>query len=86
MSNQGLEFSVCIPVYHKEKIDNFRACLESMVKQTVLPNEILLLTDDPSTDELNQIIKEYSRSIQGYSWSILYREAAALVEYCKMGS
>ena len=65
MSKQDLEFSVCIPVYYKEKVDNLRACLNSMVKQTILPNEILLLTDDPSSDEVDQVINEYKRSYPG---------------------
>jgi len=65
MDNNDLKFSVCIPVYYKEKVDNLRACLDSMVKQTRLPNEILLLTDDPSTAELDHVIKEYESTYPG---------------------
>lgn len=49
--------SVIIPNYNKAKY--LRACLDSVLKQTFLPNEVIIV-DDCSTDESRSIISEYA--------------------------
>lgn len=54
------EFSVLMSVYFKDRPDWLRAALESVVSQSALPNEIVLVKDGPLTQELNEVIDEYS--------------------------
>lgn len=53
------KFSVLISVYHKENPLYFRECLESLMNQTVLPNEIVLIKDGPLTENLENVLNEY---------------------------
>lgn len=51
--------TVLMSVYYKEKPDYLIACLNSMLNQTYLPDEIVLVKDGPLTDELDSVIEEY---------------------------
>ena len=51
--------TVLMSVYYKEKPDYLIACLDSMLNQTYLPDEIVLVKDGPLTDELDSVIEEY---------------------------
>ncbi len=53
------KFSVLISVYHKENPLYFRESLESLINQTVLPNEIVLIKDGPLTENLENVLNEY---------------------------
>lgn len=53
-------FSVLISLYHKEKPEYLREALESVFKQTILPQEIVLVKDGPLTAELDAILDEYN--------------------------
>ncbi|PVX46596.1 glycosyl transferase family 2 [Flavobacterium sp. 103] len=53
------KFSVLMSIYFKENPNYFRQSLESIFKQTLLPNEIVLIKDGPLTLELNSVINEY---------------------------
>lgn len=55
-----LEFSVLMSVYKNEKPDYLREALESVVQQTVMPNEIVIVKDGLLTEELDAVINEYS--------------------------
>ena len=55
-------FSVLMSVYIKEKPEYFRACMESIVNQTLPPDEIVLVLDGPITDELRHEIVSYQNS------------------------
>lgn len=52
------EISVLMSVYCKEKPEYLKAAVESVVKQTLMPGEIVLVEDGPLTDELNEVIDE----------------------------
>ena len=58
MSND-LKFSVLMPVYFKENPEYFNTALESIVNQTLKPNEIVMVKDGALTQELDKVIKEY---------------------------
>ncbi len=58
MSND-LRFSVLMPVYFKENPEYFNTALESIVNQTLKPNEIVIVKDGALTQELDTVIKEY---------------------------
>lgn len=53
------EFSVLMSVYIKDNPIWLKEALNSMVKQTVLPTEFLIIEDGPLTEELENILKEY---------------------------
>lgn len=55
--------SVLMSVYKKEKPEYFKAALESMIRQTLQPDEILIIKDGPLTTELEKVIDEVFVSI-----------------------
>ena len=46
------KFSVLMSVYIKEKAEYLRVCLDSILENTVVPNEIVIVKDGPLTEEL----------------------------------
>lgn len=55
------KFSVLMSLYIKEKPEYFRACMESILEQTVLPEEIVIVKDGPLTAELEAVLEEYEQ-------------------------
>lgn len=53
------EFSVLMSIYIKEKEEYFRQCMESILNQTLSPNEIVIVKDGPITDGLQKAICDY---------------------------
>ena len=51
-------YSVLMSVYRKEKPDHLRLAMESMLRQTVPPEEFILICDGPLTAELDAVIEE----------------------------
>lgn len=65
-----IEISVLMPVYYKEKVEYFRQALDSIINQTVKPNQIVIIKDGKLTEQLNKTIEmyknEYSQLIESY--------------------
>lgn len=62
------KFSVLMSLYIKEKPEYFRACMESILSQTLLPDEIVIVKDGPLTEALEQALGEYvSRNKELYT-------------------
>lgn len=55
------KFSVLMSLYIKEKAEYFDECMQSMIWQTVRPNEIVIVFDGPITDELKIIVEKYKQ-------------------------
>ena len=53
------KFSVLMSLYIKEKPENLRACMDSLLSQTLLPDEIVIVKDGPLTDGLEAVLSEY---------------------------
>ena len=53
------EFSVLMSVYIREKAEYLRECLYSILGNTVVPNEIVIVKDGPVTEELEATLSEY---------------------------
>jgi glycosyltransferase involved in cell wall biosynthesis len=53
------KYSVPMSVYHKENPDFFRQSVESMLNQTVMPDEIVVVKDGPLTDSLEMVINDF---------------------------
>lgn len=57
--NSYIKFSVLMSVYYKENPEWLRAALNSIVNQTLMPDEIVLVEDGELTENLYQVIEEY---------------------------
>lgn len=53
------KYSVLMSLYKKEHPEYLRLALDSMINQTVQPDEIVLVEDGPLTDELYKVVQEY---------------------------
>ena len=54
-----MKFSVLMSVYKNEKLENFIESMDSILSQTLLPNEIILMRDGPVLDEMQNLINQY---------------------------
>lgn len=55
-----LDFSVLMPVYIKENPEFLNLSIQSLLTQTLLPTEIVIVKDGPLTEELHAIIQAYT--------------------------
>lgn len=53
------KYSVLMSLYKKEHPEYLRFALDSMINQTVKPDEIVLVEDGPLTDELYAVVDDY---------------------------
>lgn len=53
------KYSVLMSLYKREHPEYLRLALDSMIHQTVKPDEIVLVEDGPLTDELYEVVREY---------------------------
>ena len=53
------KYSVLMSLYIKEKPEYLKACLDSILAQTVSPDEIVIVKDGPLTAELEEVLTEY---------------------------
>ena len=53
------KYSVLMSLYRKEHPEYLRLAIDSMLNQTVKPDEIVLVEDGPLTDELYDVLEEY---------------------------
>ena len=58
-SLKSIDFSVLMSVYKKENPDYLKAALDSVINQTLVPTEIVLVKDGPLTDSLEEVIRTY---------------------------
>ena len=53
------KYSVLMSVYFREKAQFLIDSIESMLTQTVVPNEIVIVKDGKLTRELDEVIDQY---------------------------
>lgn len=53
------KYSVLMSLYKKEHSEYLQLALDSMLRQTVKPDEIVLVEDGPLTDELYEVLDQY---------------------------
>lgn len=58
-SAQAQKYSVLMSLYKKEKPEYLRLAIDSMLNQTIAPDEIVMVEDGPLTDELYAVLDEY---------------------------
>jgi len=52
-------FSVLISVYKNEKPEYFKKAIDSILNQTIKPDEVILIRDGKVTDDLQEVIDDY---------------------------
>ena len=55
----NFKFSVLLPVYDLEKPEYFNSCLNSILNQTVIPNEVVIAKDGEINNKLAKVIYKY---------------------------
>ena len=60
MEKEKIKFSVLIPVYYKENPLFFEQALDSILNQTLLPDEIVIVKDGPLTKGLESVVETYT--------------------------
>lgn len=58
-SAEQKKYSVLMSLYKKENTEYLRIAIDSMLNQTVAPDEIVLVEDGPLTDELYAVLDDY---------------------------
>lgn len=71
-------FSVLMSLYIKEKAEYFDECMQSMLRQTVLPSEIVIVLDGPISEELREIVEQYKQKKKGWIKTIENKENKGL--------
>lgn len=62
-ASDGLEsYSVLMSVYEKEKVRELEESIESMLKQTVLCEQFVIVEDGPLPEELEGLIRKYEQN------------------------
>lgn len=59
------KYSVLMSVYYKENPQNLRESIDSILAQTVFPDEFVIVKDGPLGDEMDAIIDDYVREHEG---------------------
>lgn len=65
--------SVLMSVYRKEKPEYFKVALESVINQTLQPDEILVIKDGPLTTELENVLLQAERQLLRSNSKIVLR-------------
>lgn len=56
-------YSVLMSVYKKENPRYFKEAINSMLQQTIPPNDFVLVCDGPLTEGLNEVVAEFQHTI-----------------------
>ena len=72
------EFSVLMSVYIKETKENFKECMDSLLAQTVMPMEIVVVKDGPISQALETSLREYQHDYPNMIRVVGYEENRGL--------
>ena len=61
-----MHFSVLMSVYYKDNPQWLKQAIESVLNNTIKPNEILVAVDGPIDNELKNILQEYEKNIPNF--------------------
>ena len=75
---KAMQFSVLIPVYKKEKPEYLKTALQSIINQTLKPNEIVIVKDGLLTQELDDCIKKYENKYSELIKIVAFKENRGL--------
>lgn len=69
-----MKFSVLMSVYKNEKAEYLKQAVDSILSQTLMPNEIIIVKDGILTNELEQVINTYLSN---------YKNLIKIVSFCE---
>lgn len=58
-NTNNIKYSVLMSLYKKENPEHLEVAIESMLNQTIKPDEIVLVEDGPLTNELYEVLDKY---------------------------
>ena len=61
MDNEKIKFSVLMSIYKNDKKEFVQESIESIINQTVKPNEIIVVQDGPIPEEIKSLVSEYEK-------------------------
>ena len=61
-----MQFSVLMSVYYKDNPQCLKQAIDSVLNNTVKPNEIIVAIDGPIGNELKKILQEYEKNIPNF--------------------
>jgi len=67
----NLPLSVILPVYYRNDAAQLKSALQSILTQTRLPEEVLVVTDGPVPAELEQVIHNAQFTMRNFRWKLL---------------
>lgn len=73
-----MKYSVLMSVYVKEQPEYAKLSIDSMLEQTIKPDEIVLVKDGPLTSELDNMIAEYEQAFPGLFTIVPLKENVGL--------
>ena len=79
------KYSVLMSVYYKENPEYLELSIQSMLNQTILPDEFIIVKDGPLTNELNNIIEQYKNTKNVYFNIIQLKENGGLGQALNYG-
>lgn len=71
-------YSVLMSIYNKEKPEYLKTALDSMISQTVPPDEIVVVKDGVLTEDLDSTLENYNRAYPGLFKLVAYNENRGL--------
>lgn len=71
-------FSVLMSLYINEKAEYFNSCMESILTQTVMPTEIVIVKDGPISEDIEESLEEYIRKYHSLIKVVGYKENKGL--------
>lgn len=81
----SMQFSVLMSLYIKEKPEYARACFDSLLNQTVLADEWVIVEDGSLTDELYALLDEYENNQPGLIKRVQLKENQKLGKALREG-
>lgn len=72
------KYSVLMSLYKKESAENFRNAIYSMINQTLVPDEIVLVEDGPLTNELYNVLDEIKKEYPELITSVVHEKNMGL--------
>ena len=85
MNNEDMRFSVLMPIYIHEKDDELRAAIDSIINQTLMPDEILIIADKDIPHNTRDILEEYKSKYPEILNPAILDEPANLGKALKIG-
>ncbi|HHV99393.1 MAG TPA: glycosyltransferase [Clostridiaceae bacterium] len=80
-----MKFSVLMTVYNGEKPNSLELAIKSLLWQTILPNQIVIVKDGILSKELNDIIDKYAKENSGLFTIVQLNENKGIGMAAKIG-